>query len=350
MSKWRNDKKRQRTKMQKPLRTIKLEIDFLRGLSSFVIKELKSYGLEPIQSTPNSLQLAFRGNLNSLNNLKTVVAVYQLLEFEIPRPKALLGQQNFQQLSDAIKDIVNQKQKYKAFRINAAGRESAVIQRLAQEITKNTGLKYDPKNGELLIRIRKKDKHWQVLLRIGPKPLSARSWRVCNMPGGLNATVAYAMNDLARIKASDEYLNAMCGSGTLLIENNKAGHSIGLDNNQAALNCAQENLQTAKIKAKLILGDALKSAFDDASFNVISADLPWGDAIGKHTENTALYKGFLQEAARISKTDARLVLLTHELRVFERIMQQQSTWLIEKDMQVYHGGHYPKIYLLTKTP
>ena len=329
---------------------IELEIDYLRGLSSFVVKELKSYGLEPNQSTSNSLRLAFRGNPSKLNNLKTVVAVYRILEFDIPRPKALLGQQNFQILTQAIKNIIGQKQKYKAFRINAAGRESSVYKRLAQEIAKSSGLEYNQSNGELLLRIRKTESIWQVLIRLSPKALSARSWRLCNMPGGLNASVAYVMNDLANIKNSDNYLNAMTGSGTLLIENNPAALKTGLDNSKEALGCAAKNIKAAKVSARLILKDALKTSFEEAGFDVITADLPWGDAIGKHENNSELYRAFLLESARISKSSARLVLLTHEIKIFEKIALEQKVWKIIRELQVYHGGHYPKIYLLIKKP
>ena len=344
----REIKKRKKKQMQPNKGTIELEIDFLKGLSSFVIKELNSYGLEPIQSTPTSLRLAFRGNPSKLNNLKTVVAVYRIIEFEIPRPKALLGRQNFQILLDAIKNVMSQKQKYKAFRINAAGSESSVYKRLAQEIAKSTGLKYEQSSGELLLRIRKSQNNWQVLIRQSPKALSARNWRLCNMPGGLNASVAYAMNEMAKIKRSDNYLNAMTGSGSLLIENNQAAEKTGIDNNEKALSCAAKNIEAAKVKAKLLLKDALNTSLKEAGYDVITADLPWGDAIGNHENNTELYRAFLLESARISNLTARLVLLTHELRIFEKIMQEQDIWKIKKELQVYHGGHYPKIFLLMK--
>ena len=31
---------------------------------------------------------------------------------------------------------------------------------------------------------------WEVLVRLTPRPLTARPWRVCNWPGALNAVVA----------------------------------------------------------------------------------------------------------------------------------------------------------------
>ncbi len=324
-----------------------LEIEYLAGLEDFVQKELRPYG-RISQIKKNSLRLMYSSDLNKLSNLKTIVAAYLVVHFEIPRPKAILGQENFTKLISEIRTVLELNNNFKSFRINAAGRDSSVFKRIAHEISNATKLKYDAEEGELLLRFRREGNIWQVLIRLSPKALSARNWRECNMQGGLNATVAYAINELANIKPHEVYLNAMCGSGTLLIENNKAKKLLGLDNSAEAIKCAKANLEKASVQAKLFQTDALKMPFENGSIDLITADLPWGDATGKHSENASLYKEFLKESARACTKQARLIILTHELRIFENLIRKQNIWKIKKELQVYHGGHYPKIYLLTK--
>ena len=77
-----------------------------------------------------------------------------------------------------------------------------------------------------MLRVRKADIRrdgWEVLIRLTPRPLSAREWRVCNMEGALNATIAAAMIEMTDPSARrPRVFNLMCGSGTLLIETTAA--------------------------------------------------------------------------------------------------------------------------------
>jgi 23S rRNA G2445 N2-methylase RlmL len=90
--------------------------------------------------------------------------------------------------------------------------------------------------------------------------------------------------------------------------------------------------------------------FAPQSFDALTCDLPWGDAVGSHAENAALYPAFLKEAARIARPGARLVLLTHEPRLFARLLAEQADWRATAEHRVYHGGHHPRLYRLERQP
>jgi 23S rRNA G2445 N2-methylase RlmL len=174
------------------------------------------------------------------------------------------------------------------------------------------------------------------------------------MPGGLNAPLAAAMNDLAGLNSSDRYLNAMCGSGTLLIERALLRGSkalVGVDKHEKALECARTNIAVAGLTANidLLQADATRLPFAEASFDVITADLPWGDAVGSHAANASLYPTFLREMARLSSAKTRLVVLTHDIKLLEQILASQPNWQSKRSFQVFHSGHHPKLYLLQKT-
>ena len=192
---------------------------------------------------------------------------------------------------------------------------------------------------------------WDVLARLTPRPLSARAWRVCNMAGGLNATIAYAVFKLAGLRDSDRIFNPMSGSGTLLIERDLLGPSmalVGVDTDPDAVRCAQQNIAAAKRSIEVAQVDALNTGLPPRSFDLIVADLPWGDAITVRGGNEALYTGFLKEMHRLCSRQGRMVVLTHELRLFERLIAEQDRWHAHELFQVYSGGHHPKAYLLSR--
>ena len=343
-------KKRKRSVKQVDSSTVLVTVEHLQGLQTFVLNELKRYkGTAVLSKTKDSVSVVSKSPFEFLE-LRSIIAAYWTLSFEIPRPKALLGDEHFGRLLKVIREITT-KGSFSSFRLSAAGKDSGIFVRLSERIEKESGLAFG-EEGDLLLRIRPSRTGWDVLVRLSPRPQSARAYRRCNMAGGLNATLAFAMNELAGSHKDDVYLNAMCGSGTLLIERALAApckRLMGVDLNEEALECSRQNIRGARIKAiDLINRDATKLPFEDGYFNVITSDLPWGDAVGSHEGNKELYPAFLEEMGRVSSKDARFVLLTHEIKLFERVMKSQSTWQIVKEHKVYHGGHYPRMYLLRK--
>ncbi len=317
----------------------------------FAEKELlKLDGLRVTGQSEDSLQFLFTGKLAALNKFKKATVVYLLSQFAVPRPKALLGNQQFAQLVNDIA-FVMETQIFKSFRFEAAGKDSSVFGRLAEVLAKALKLVFDPEEGELMLRVRPFAEGWEVLIRLTPRPLSARSWRICNMPGGLNASLAVIMNELARPKPNERYLNAMCGSGTLAIEQGLGSSCkalVALDIRKDALDCARENISAAKLShIELVQADATTYQSDEP-FDVITADLPWGDVVGSHKGNAQLYPAFLENMARGSSDKARLVILTHEIKLFEKLLSQDKNWKLLQSLKVSHSGHYPRIYVLKK--
>ena len=82
---------------------------------------------------------------------------------------------------------------------------------------------------------------------------------------------------------------------------------------------------------------------------MISADLPFGHLVGSHEENLSLYPDLLAEAARVARPGARSVLLSHEVRLMERLLAQQSSWKLEQMVRVDLGGLFPRIFQLRRT-
>jgi 23S rRNA G2445 N2-methylase RlmL len=206
-----------------------------------------------------------------------------------------------------------------------------VLLRLREMITQATGLEYVDQEGDLLIRLRRPldgSVGWDVLIRLSPRPLSVRPWRVCNLPGALNATVAQAMVYLSRPHPDDFVLNLCCGSATLLIERLASGPAriaVGCDVDPAALDCARANISASGHSAAQSYDwDAGALPVPDCSVDTILVDLPFGHTIGTHTANVELYPRLLHQAARVLIRGGLIVAITEDIRLWERLIGESA--------------------------
>ena len=343
------------------------ELEILPGLKPFVEAELaRKMGpsvrmLPAAGDEPDALRVEYEGSPRAFFDLRTPVAIYLLLHFDIPRPKALLGHQHFTRLTGQIDRVrgMHPSGAFHTFRFSAAGKDSAVFNRLKEALADYTHMTNEPDDADLMLRVRpalSRPSGWEVLIRTTPRPLAARSWRVCDRPGALNATIAAAMIDLSDPQSDDRFFNPMCGSGTLLIERALRGPAQvigGCDIDPEALRCAQQNIAAADLADQVEAFEMDATALDipDRVFDVICADLPWGQLSGSHVSNADLYPAALAEFARVAAPGCRLVALTHEVTLFESVLERfADRWHLRTVQMVYQGGLHPRIYLLERLP
>jgi len=343
----------------------------LEGLAPFVLAEIErldaqAHGAPSSSAAPSrvlavdatSVRLAApRDTWPRWLQSRLAVAAHAVLTFDVSRPRGLLSPDHTRRICDAFADVkrLNPKRSFTAFRISAAGHDSDDFERLAAAIAAGTGLVQDQDAGELLLRFRRArfaPTGWEVLMRLTPRPLSTRPWRAFNYLGAVNATIAAAMVDLTEPDPADRFLNPMSGSGTILVERLAVGapaRLAGIEIDPDAVKGANANLRAARLRGpvQLVTGDATDmTMFEDASFDKLCADLPWGTLVGTHEDNASLYPLVLLEAARVASPGARFVVLTHEVRLFERVLATQSAWHLEREVRVFQKGHHPRMYLL----
>jgi tRNA (guanine6-N2)-methyltransferase len=339
------------------------EADVAEGLEKIAWREIRVRFGERVEqiggsAKPGTLRFSYIGNLYQLLRLQTVQAVYLVRHYPIPRPKAFLGDQHLKALLAQIATVreLAPKDAYHTLYISAAGSESSVMTRLRDELAAKTGLTASNEEGDLLIRLRHPpgdEASWEALVRISPRPLATRPWRVCNREGALNATVAHAMAFLTQPKPEDIYLNLACGSGTLLIERlaqEEAASVMGYDLDETALECARRNVEAAGLtdRVSLRVGDIRSLPLPDKSVDAICADLPFGHLVGSHEDNLTLYPEVLGEAARVIKTGGRCVFISHEVRLMDSLLDGSKVWDTEQVIRVALGGLYPRIYVLVR--
>lgn len=355
-----------RRKPSEPGETFEAEV--LPGLAPFAAAELDATGRADVAgprgdpARTDAVAFVWRGPRAPLDALRTVTSVQRLLRFDVPRPKALLGDAQLREVRAELRRVVaDASAPFHGLRLEAAGRDTPVMRRLRGALAEAAGVPDDPDRGDLQVRVRpgrggaRGDAGragWEVLIRTTPRPLSARSWRVANLPGGLNACVAAAAWRWLGHAPEDRVLNAMCGSGTLLIERALAGPAarrVGIDVDADALTAARANLVAAGVDAELHGADATATPFADASFDVVATDPPWGDAVGNVRELERLYAALLRESARLTVPGGRLLIVTHALKAFDAALDEAGeAWRREGSLRVFHGGHRPALHRLRR--
>lgn len=340
------------------------EADVVEGLEDIARDELRRLFGDRLafrgagDAAPGALRFAYAGDLGALFAPRTILAVNLVAHFPVPRPRALLGDQHFRALLAAIATVrgLLPPESYRTLYLSAAGAESATLLRLKEELARGAGLIVTAPEGDLQLRLRRPPgggAGWEALLRLSPRPLGARPWRVCNLEGALNATVARAMAILGEPRPDDVFLNLACGSGSLLIERAAqapAGRIIGCDTSAAALACAGENIAAAGFAGAIETygWDARALMLPPASVDALCADLPFGHLVGSHAENILLYPDILREAARVARPGAPFVLITHEVRLMEALLARSTTWAMEEVRRVALGGLHPRIFVLRR--
>lgn len=333
----------------------------LEGIAADELRHLLGADLSALSGTrPGSLAFEYSGDLAQLLRPRTVLAIYLLRRFAVPRPRALLGDAHFRAIVRQIATIraLAPPDAYGTLYLSAAGSDSSVLSRLKEELGKTTGLRALPpgaREGDLRLRLRRAatGEAWELLTRITPRPLGARPWRVQNLEGALNATVAHAIALLTGPDPRDNFLNLACGSGTLLIERATCGPAtrlLGVDTSTEAIAIAGANVAAAGYANRIELqqGDARALDLPDASIDALCADLPFGHLVGTHDENLTLYPAILDEAARVARREAPFAVLSHELRLMESLIAASADWALDQTLRVTLGGLHPRIFLLRR--
>lgn len=342
------------------MRDVLVEAEIVIGIESLAADELRRIPqIRPLQRDDirtGAIRFRVTEDLRPLMKLNLCQAIYQVLRFEAPRPKALLGDQNFRRLTSAILTVMSLHPQgtFLTLGIDAAGSDSSVMIRLKNELSLAVGLKpVESERGDMLIRILPSEGGWDCLIRITPRPLATRAWRRRNYPAALNATVAHAMALLTKPSQQDVYVNLCAGSGGLLIERAAAQASaalIGIEKDESVIRLAAENMKTlsAQTHASLVVADAGYSPLVTGCASAIVADLPFGHRSGSHSENAALYPRILSEAARLARKDALCILLTHEIQLMTSTLRAQSHWKPENIYPIVLRGLHPRIYVLKR--
>lgn len=326
--------------------TIKTKYEFIPGLDFIVANEISArINLPIISKSKGTYFTAQVTNLDTLRNLKSVNNVYLQVSSPTLNPKYL--RKSIEVLFQMVDLVVDEK--FKTVNINCAGHDSKEIQSLIHQIESKYKLVNDPE-ADLQINYGKLNNDWEISIRITNRPLSLRDWREVNIPGGLNPTIAHAMNVLSQPKPTDDYLNIFSGSGTLLIERAHWGAKslLGVDINGLYNSYAIKNIKKANLlKLIQLRKHDINETPDLGQFDVITANLPFGIMQGKGENLDEIYKNFIITVKKSLKESGRIVAYTIHDELLRKYADEFGIKLDgELSLEVSTSGSgkmYPKI-------
>ena len=295
----------------------------------------------------DEVHFTFSGEPESLLRLATAQSLLLRRDFAVQRPRTLLSPEHMTALVELVQRARGLGREPRGLRFDAAGAGSPTMRRIAAALEERLGMPWDPENGDCRITFRPGRRGWEVLCRVGNRPLASRDWRRVDWPVSLNAAIAACMVELSRPRREQRYLNLMCGAGTLLIERlmrRGAAAAVGVDNSPEALTASRRNLAAAGLaeRVQLVRGDARATGLPGGAFGAVTADLPWGGLQGSRGANRALYGATLAEAARLCRGGGILVVLTQDSAAMRAALEEQRpAWEVLDERRIVQRSYRP---------
>lgn len=178
----------------------------------------------------------------------------------------------------------------------------------------------------------------------------SRSYRQCTLKSSLNPAIAFAMNHLGGLDDKDRILDPCCGSATILIERQllKPASCIGVDIDSQALDCAKENIQTAKLTIQLKHGNIQDQKFPDGYFTKIISNLPYGIHSGSREKNIELYRFLAQICEKWLKQDGKAILLTTSKKILWNAFADKKSMQFIDEIQIPYDKLNRSIFIYQK--
>ncbi len=233
---------------------LEIKLAFIMGLREVVLNEISRLAsLRVIKEEGDYIYLDFVQNLAAIKRLRSVSRAYIVMQNSKYSPFYIFNHKSI--LGNLIEIIINgNKDKFKTFKITCAGSDSPRVRGIAEYIQRTYGLTEKEESDMKIHIIKKLDEIWEIGVQITSRPLSSRDYKVKNMSGAMDSTIAYAVNSLCELENVDSYLNIFSGSATLLIEASQCYPNlkqlIGFDNNKKSISLAIQNIKKAGLIKK----------------------------------------------------------------------------------------------------
>ena len=332
---------------------LEIKLAFITGLREIVLNEISKYAnLRVVKEEGDSLYLDFTQDLTVIKRLRSVSRAYIVVQNSKYNPLYISNHKSI--LGNLIETITSgNKDAFKTFRITCAGSDSPEVRSIAEYIQRTYGLT-EEEEADMKIHIVKPDEIWEVGIQITPRPLSVRDYKVKNMSGAMDPTIAYAVNSLCELEHVNSYLNIFSGSATLLIEAGQCYPNlkqlIGFDNDKKRISLAMQNIKKAGLIKEIQLKE--KDIFDKpdlGKFDVITSDLPFGMTISKNEDLENLYRCFVEYCQETLNQGGKLVVYTSEHEILKKIILESRFKIVKtlelKFMTSVNAYLRPKIFV-----
>ena len=335
--------------MNKKLK-LEIKLDFITGLREIVLNEISQYpNLHVIKKEGDSIYLDFIKDFTQLTRIRSVLRVCIIARDPRYHPRYISSHKSI--LGNLVAMVIEkQRNKFKTFKISCAGSDSPSARSIARYIQNTYGLTRE-EEADMKIHIIKTDNTWEVGVRITPRPLSLRDYRIRHMSGAMNPTIAYAVNSLCKLENAESYLNIFSGSATLLIEAGQCFPNLkqlaGFDNNKKTISLAMQNVRKAGLIKKIQLKE--KDIFDNpdlGKFDVITSDLPFGISILRGEDLKKLYQCFIKYCQETLHHEGRLAVYTIEHEMLKEIILRSKFKIVKTlELKLINAYLQPKVFV-----
>lgn len=304
----------------------KIKLSYISGLRSVVVSELEKAGMSLVGESDDSVYVAFtKHNFSDAKFLRSVARAYLVYQGDNLHPTYISKHKSI--LGSVIEEILNADLKgFKTFKISCAGSDSPEVKSISSYI-EDTYKLVEREEADLKIHIIKIEDIWEVGVQITPRPLSLRDYKVENMSGAMDPTIAFALNSFGHLEKASSYLNVFSGSATLLIEAGLCYQNLerllGFDYNKKHLSLAMQNIKKAGLVQRIQLKE--KNIFDKpdlGKFDVIASDLPFGMAISKDEDLSKQYQCFVEYCEETLNPSGTLLVYTSEYDTLKAVIME----------------------------
>jgi 23S rRNA G2445 N2-methylase RlmL len=296
-----------------------------KGLEEISKREIKQFDIEIIETKTKRLIGIFDGDLEMLNQLKTVDDIGLLTDdFTITKQDntALIIdrilKKDFQQYVDLLSELRPIKSNFSITlskfkpKLNLEDYKEDIARKFSQKYSYS----YTEKDHTNLdIRISVERNKFNLALRVFDSPLHERRYRTVSYMGSLKPTIAASMIQLAKDRTRKHHripkmVDIFCGSGTILCEAYLQGFEVhGSDVNPISKSTATEHLKLCGVKSPDVKTEnAFSTSWDNNSFDILASNLPWDEQLDI-TSITELYTKTVGEIRRILKPEAIICLI-----------------------------------------
>jgi tRNA (guanine6-N2)-methyltransferase len=205
-----------------------------------------------------------------------------------------------------------------------------------------------------------------IAVRLSDRRMRHRTYKKEHTPASLRPTLAAAMVYLSQPRSGDRFCDPMCGAGTILAERLQAGPYqavVGGDIDPVAVRATRSNLrsitrvlavsawQLDDLRHGCIVHewDAQALALASGSLDAVVSNLPFGEQIGSHQDNLALYDRFFGQLVRVLGRGGRAVLLTSERELMRDLIERYPSLRLERQVLIGILGQAARIYVLRRT-
>lgn len=178
-------------------------------------------------------------------------------------------------------------------------------------------------------------------------------WRKGTLPASIHPALGYALSRYALSLLNGErpsVFDPFCGSGSLLFAAEEQAHCkalVGVDKSSTAVATARENAKAGNSRARFICRDILHFEAKEGADLVIS-NLPFGNRVGSHRENEALYARFLRRLPYYMNDGGKAVLYTADAKLLERLIKDDPNLRLFEKRRTAAGGLSPWVFAIEK--